>query len=95
MEEGAWHFKHTYYDRNNDEKGEYFNICTPIEIFPTKIRYIDLEVDVVRFPDGESRIIDEEHLRKRVEEGIFPEKIASLAMREADMILTSYESELL
>jgi Ribonuclease G/E len=95
MEEGAWHFKHTYFDRNNEEKGAYFNICTPIEIFPTKIRYIDLEVDVVRFPDGESHIIDEELLEKRVEEGIFPEKIASIAMREADMIKNSYESEVL
>jgi len=95
MEEGSWHFKHTYYDRNNQVKGEYYNICTPIEIFPNKIRYIDLEVDVIRFPNGDSYIIDEDQLRRRVEEGIFPEKVATLAMSEADLVKTYDESEIL
>ncbi|HIP74742.1 MAG TPA: ribonuclease E/G, partial [Thermococcus paralvinellae] len=47
IEEGKWWYKHSYYDREGNLKGEYYNINTPIEIYPDKARYIDLEVDIV------------------------------------------------
>jgi predicted RNA-binding protein associated with RNAse of E/G family len=47
------------------------------------------------FPNGDSYIIDEDQLRRRVEEGIFPEKVATLAMSEADLVKTYDESEIL
>jgi len=90
MEEGKWHFIHSYYDRNNYLKGEYINICTPIEIFPNKIRYVDLEVDVVRYPNGNMKMIDQEHLNKRVKDGTFTEKLAKRALKEAEDVIKQY-----
>jgi len=93
MEEGKWHFTHSYYDRNNYSKGDYINICTPIEIFPNKIRYIDLEVDVVRYPNGDIRMIDQDLLNKRVKEGVFTEELAEKALREAEDVIKLYRSD--
>jgi len=31
-----------------------------VEFYPDKIRYIDLEIDVVRWPDGKGRVIEED-----------------------------------
>jgi len=93
MKEGAWHFTHTYYDRDSTIKGEYHNICTPIEIFPSRIRYIDLEIDVVRRPGEAPEIIDEDLLQKRVEEGVFSRKIAEIAKNEATYLLSDTERE--
>ncbi|MHC1599136.1 MAG: DUF402 domain-containing protein, partial [Candidatus Methanofastidiosia archaeon] len=95
MEEGQWHFKHVYYDKNNNIKGEYYNICTPIEIFPTKIRYVDLEAAVIKYPDGVSKILNEDIVYKRVEEGIFSKKIAEIVMNEAVTLKNLDESEIL
>ncbi|MBN1786168.1 MAG: ribonuclease E/G [Candidatus Methanofastidiosa archaeon] len=90
MEEGKWHFINIYYDKNNKVKGEYINICTPIEIFPNRIRYIDLEVDVIKYPNGDMRIIDQEHLNKRVKEGVYTEKLAQMALKEAEEVIKTY-----
>ncbi len=95
MEEGQWHFKYVYYDKNNNIKGEYYNICTPIEIFPTKIRYVDLEAAVIKYPDGVSKILNEDVVYKRVEEGIFSKKIAEIVMNEAVTLKNLDESEIL
>ncbi len=81
IEEGKWWFKHSYYDRNGTLKGEYYNINTPVEFYPDKVRYIDLEVDIVKWPDGKKEIIDREKLREHYEDGIISEKLYKATLR--------------
>ena len=59
-----------YYSLDDELKGTYVNINTPIEIYPDRARYIDLEVDVVKLPGQKSEIIDEEELKKANNAGI-------------------------
>ncbi|MHC1604439.1 MAG: DUF402 domain-containing protein [Candidatus Methanofastidiosia archaeon] len=94
MEEEKWHFKHSYFDKNDALKGEYYNICTPIEIYPHKIRYIDLEIDVIKYPNGETHIIDEDLLENKVSKRIFPERIADIAKNEAKSIIKNIKVSL-
>lgn len=75
IEEGKWWFKHSYYSRNGELKGEYYNINTPIELYPDRARYIDLEVDIVRWPDGKKEIIDQDKLEEHYKDGIISEKL--------------------
>jgi len=64
-----------YFDMNSRLKGIYVNINTPIEIYPRSIRYVDLEVDVVRTIDEEIMILDRQKLDKYVERGVIPKGI--------------------
>ncbi|ASJ00030.1 DUF402 domain-containing protein [Thermococcus gorgonarius] len=75
IEAGKWWFVHRYYDKNGNLKGEYYNINTPVEIYPDRARYIDLEIDIVKWPDGKKEIIDKDKLREHYEDGLISEKL--------------------
>jgi hypothetical protein len=49
---GRWWYKTRYLSPSGELKGEYYNINTPIEIYPDRIRYVDLELDLVRLPEA-------------------------------------------
>lgn len=77
VKEGEWFYKHTYHRNDGTIIGEYYNVNTKIEFYPDRIRYVDLEVDVVRWPDGRVEIIEEDLLDKRVKEGFITHTLAS------------------
>jgi len=81
IEAGKWWFVHRYYDKNGNLRGEYYNINTPVEIYPDRARYIDLEVDIVKWPDGKKEIIDKDKLTAHYEEGIISEKLYRTVLR--------------
>lgn len=56
--QGAWHYETRYYSRDGLLKGIYVNINTPIEIYADRVRYVDLEIDVVQRPYEPAQIID-------------------------------------
>lgn len=82
--EGAWLMRHSYYSLNGDLKCEYYNINTPVEFYPDRVRYVDLEVDVVREAGGKPRIVDLDKLDSMVSEGYLSEKLASKARKTAE-----------
>ena len=75
---GDWHFKTQYFSRDGRYKGTYVNLNTPIELYPHRIRYVDLEVDVCVWPNGTVRKLDEEKLEKAMEEGLVTEKLVEI-----------------
>ncbi|MEM3756551.1 MAG: DUF402 domain-containing protein [Candidatus Bathyarchaeia archaeon] len=96
MKIGGLFFKTSYFSRDGEYKGTYVNINTPIEIYPGKIRYIDLEVDVCMWPDGRIQKIDFEKLEKAVQMGYISERlkeIASSAVEEAIANLNPQEEK--
>ncbi|MDI6807271.1 MAG: DUF402 domain-containing protein [Candidatus Aenigmarchaeota archaeon] len=89
--EGDWTLKHTYYSKADEPKGEYYNINTPIEFYPGKIRYVDLEIDVVRWVDGRVAIRDREKLAKHVEAGRISDELAKKALSMAEELKMKLE----
>lgn len=83
VREGDWVCKHTYYRRDGRPIGEYYNVNTPVEFYPDKIRYIDLEIDVVRWPDGKISVIEEELLQEKLRLGHLSEKLTEKAKKIA------------
>lgn len=84
LQEGAWSYKTSYYSQDGRLKGEYVNINTPIELYPDKVRYIDLEIDIVKEPSGHqgrslTKTIDEGALQRAVEAGFISETLAQRA----------------
>lgn len=89
--EGNWSYKTSYYSKAGALKGEYYNVNTPIEIYPDRVRYVDLEIDVVRWPSGEvqptMKLLDEQKLLKALEEGYITEGLARRARSVAQAII--------
>lgn len=85
MKEGEWVFVHTYYSQDGIPKGRYYNISTPVEFYPYKARYMDLEVDVAEVE--ERRIVDTDKLDQRVKEGYISERLKEKALETAQIVL--------
>lgn len=81
-----------YYSMNLDVKGVYININTPIEIYPKSIRYVDLEIDVVRTYEGNITIIDRRKLEKYVDQGIISRTLYEWAIAKAEEYKTWLET---
>ena len=84
-----------YYSREGKLKGTYINVNTGVEVYPSvgsspgRIRYIDLEIDVVAPENGETRIIDQHLLKRAVQRGFITQEMADQARKKAETI---YES---
>ncbi len=93
FKENEWNFSTSYYNEDGELKGTYFNINTPIELYPGKVQYVDLEIDVLLFPDGTSQIIDEEKLREFYDTDHISETLFNKAVIVANNLLKSLEEK--
>jgi Ribonuclease G/E len=87
--EGRWWYPTVYRDAEGTHKGTYVNICTPVELFPNAARYVDLEVDVIRFPDGTVERVDDDELDEAVEAGLVAEELADRARQVASSLVNA------
>ena len=78
--EGAWSLAHRYFSKGGSLKGEYMNVNTPIELYPDRIRYVDLHVDVVRRGREGPRIIDQEKLESITRKGLISPRLQKKAI---------------
>jgi hypothetical protein len=87
---GSWVLRRAYFRRDGTLIGELFNVQTPAEIDDRGVRYIDLEIDVVRMPGGHVAVVDEADLEAAVRiGGIRPEtatQARTVAYRLAEIL---------
>lgn len=86
-----WWSRRTYFRSDGELLGEIYNIQTPPEYLPGEIRYLDLEIDIVRLGE-EVRAVDEEILEKKVVEGLISKALAGKAWEEAKRLLAELEA---
>jgi predicted RNA-binding protein associated with RNAse of E/G family len=92
VEPGALTLVTDYYSKEGTLKGTYVNINTGIEIYPSngsnpgRIRYVDLEIDVVAPKQGETRIIDQHLLKRAVQRGFITQEMADQARAKAKSV---------
>jgi predicted RNA-binding protein associated with RNAse of E/G family len=84
--EGRWWYATVYAGDDGTRRGTYVNVCTPVELFPERARYVDLHVDVVKRPGGEVRRGDDNELDDAVSAGEVPEPLAERAREVAASI---------
>ncbi len=78
--ESAWSLRHRYFTKGGELKGEYGNINTPIELYPDRIRYVDLHVDVVKRGNEAPKIIDQEKLQSITRKGLISPRLQKKAL---------------
>jgi len=80
--------KTSYYSISGTLKGCYYNISTPVSIYPDHIHYFDLELDVVVKPGSCPEIIDADGLERAVQENRISEELKKTAFRIAEEIVS-------
>lgn len=88
-----WHSRRSYFRRDGTHLGDIFNVNTPAEFYPDGIRYLDLEVDILLPPQGQARLVDEDHLHRGVRAGAISRRLADRAMEEAHRLLQGLKKE--
>ncbi len=84
--EDRWWGRRAYFRSDGTPLGELYNVHTPPELYPDEVRYLDLEVDVVRRMDGAVEVLDREVLERKVQEGLLPPALAERALHEAEKL---------
>ena len=88
-EPGEYHTVTKYYSQSGRFKGAYININAPVEVYPTKIRYVDLEVDICIWPDGSSEVLDEEMLERAADELVIAERLYEFVRAKVEKLQAS------
>ncbi|QLH81559.1 DUF402 domain-containing protein [Halosimplex pelagicum] len=86
LTEGKWWYPTVYRGDDGEKRGTYVNICTPVEVFPSAVRYVDLHVDVVKHADGRVERVDDDELDAAVAAGHVPEALAEKARSVAGAV---------
>ena len=87
IKEGRWWYPTNYEGADGTNRGTYVNVCTPVEVFPDAVRYVDLHVDVVRRPDGTVERVDDDELDTAVDAGHVPSDLATRARSVASAVV--------
>ncbi len=90
LKEGRWWYPTVYRSADGESRGTYVNVCTPVEVFPEQIRYVDLHVDVIKQPDGTVERVDEAELQSAVDAGQIPEALANKARTVATAVENAF-----
>ena len=86
FEEGRWWYPTVYRGEDGTKRGTYVNVCTPVEVFPDAVRYVDLHVDVVKHADGTVERVDDDELAAAEDEGLIPSDLADKARSVASAV---------
>jgi Ribonuclease G/E len=86
LTEGKWWYPTVYRSSEGERRGTYVNVCTPVEVFPDAVRYVDLHVDVVKHADGTVERVDDDELDAAVEAGNVPSALAEKARAVAGAV---------
>ncbi len=89
IRDGDWFIKHKYYSREHLLIGEYYNVNTPVELYPYGARYVDLEVDVIRRAGEDAFAVDREKLDILSRKGCIGKDLYSKALLTTEQMLRS------
>jgi len=92
--QGSWYMKTSYYNKEKELKGEYYNISTGIEIHPQKITYIDLAIDVVKWSNNNVKVVDKEELEEAYKKGIITEKYYQEILKNVKILEEKVKSDI-
>ncbi len=82
-----WYLVTRYFSREGDLKGTYVNFSTPVELYPHRLRYVDLEVDICIWPRGGIKVLDMRFLKGAATGGLISAKLSQLIQQKTKEIV--------
>ena len=91
MEVGSGIAIRRYFRANGRHLGDLYNLATGAEIYPGRVRYVDLELDVLHMPGEPPRVVDEVDLERAWSRGFLSDTLVEDAWTLADQVIRSIE----
>lgn len=88
-----WCITTKYFSNSGKWKGTYINLNTPVEVYPTAIRYVDLEVDICIQPNGTIKVLDMEKLEKTLERGFISKTLFEIVKEKVKTITEALKED--
>jgi Ribonuclease G/E len=88
-----WCITTKYFSNSGKWKGTYINLNTPVEVYPTAIRYVDLEVDICIQPNGTIKVLDMEKLEKTLERGFISKTLFEIIKEKVKTITEALKED--
>jgi hypothetical protein len=82
-----------YFRADGTHLGDLYNLATEAELYPGRIRYLDLELDVLHMPGEEPRVVDQADLERAHARGYLSDVLVADAWALADEVLRAIESK--
>jgi len=82
-----------YFRADGTHLGEVYNLATEAELYPGRIRYLDLELDVLHMPGEEPRVVDQADLERAHARGYLSDVLVADAWALAEQVLREIKSE--
>jgi hypothetical protein len=92
---GEYHTVTRYLSQNGRFKGAYINLNTPVELYPAKIRYVDLEVDICKRPGYNAEVVDEALIERAASEGLITDKLLEVVKAKKNELIACIPEKLL
>lgn len=87
FQEGSWSYTVQFYGRQNDRKGEYACLTTPIAIFADQLHVVDLHVAVWRTAQHAPTLIGLDGLQRLQQQGIITTALVEKIQAEGEKIV--------
>jgi hypothetical protein len=81
-----------YFRADGTHLGDLYNLATGAELYPGRIRYVDLELDVLHMPGEEPRVVDALDLERAHALGFLSDALVEDAWALADEVVRSIDS---
>ncbi|HEX3244289.1 MAG TPA: DUF402 domain-containing protein, partial [Chloroflexota bacterium] len=81
-----------YFRASGRHLGDLYNLATQAELYPGRVRYVDLELDVLHLPGESPRVVDQADLERAYERGFLTETLVDDAWRLADEVVQRIEA---
>jgi hypothetical protein len=76
-----------YFRADGTHLGDLYNLATGAELYPGRIRYLDLELDVLHMPGEEPRVVDQADLERAHAQGYLSDVLVADAWALAEQVL--------
>ena len=89
---GEWFNHFAFFEPDGQLRNHYFNVSMPVKVAGSEVDYVDLDIDVVVWPEGTVGVLDLDEFEQNSARFAYPADVRSTAIRVKDEILSNTSS---
>lgn len=92
---GRWYNYFEFREPDGRFRNYYFNICLPPSVSDNSVDYVDLDIDLIVWPDGSVRVLDVEEFETARDRFGYPPEISEGAIENLEFLKQNWQTVLI